>query len=111
MFLIEADNEATRHLLLGILCSEMLFESYVPHIHSEKVLQPMNLSLWRRGMCTPLSHYIYIFTIAKKTVNVKGFTLQTKQIVKQSFQEKSPGTSAPGLSISLLLSFNSQHVS
>ena len=70
MFLIEADNEATRHLLLGVFCSEMLFESYVPHIHSEKVLQPMNLSLWRRGMCTPLSHYIYIFTIAKNGGNV-----------------------------------------
>lgn len=78
MFLIDADNEATRHLLLGVLCSEMLFESYVPHVPSGKVLQPVNLSLCRCYMCTPLSHYIYIFKYSGECVKCQG-SLQLRQ--------------------------------
>ena len=39
------------------------FKSYLPHISSQEILQPMDSSLCGESMCTPLSHYLCFISL------------------------------------------------
>ena len=54
-----------RHLLYynAAAFSASRFKSYLPHISSQGILQPMDSSLCGESMYTPLSHHLYFIDI------------------------------------------------